>query len=81
MKQTFYLQKRFDGEINLSHKEQLNNNTAIGTVELDVQPIKKEVEKVFMANLVEDSTIGFVKAIHRVPRDAYDVKVSYKVKE
>ena len=81
MKQTFYLQKRFDGEINLSHKEQLNNNTAIGTVELDVQPIKKEVEKVIDANCIEDSTLHYVRVNQRIPLNAYNVKVTYTVKE
>ena len=81
MKQTFYLYQYSSGDIFLSQREQNVALPIFGTIELGVQPIKKEVEKVFMANLVEDSTIGFVKAIHRVPRDAYDVKVSYKVKE
>ena len=81
MKQTFYLYSEPDGGILFSDRSYIKGLCFMGKTELDVQPIKKEVEKVFMANLVEDSTIGFVKAIHRVPRDAYDVKVSYKVKE
>lgn len=81
MKQTFYLQEYSDGSMLLSKKEACGARSLIGTITLDVEPIKKEVEKVIDANCIEDSTLHYVRVNQRIPLNAYNVKVTYTVKE
>jgi hypothetical protein len=79
MKQTFYVHEYDNGDIIFSSKPDWTK--PIGTVELDVQPIKKEVEKVIDANCIEDSTLHYVRVNQRIPVNAYNVKVTYTIKE
>ena len=81
MKQTFYLHRFNDGDMFISKNENREFSTAIGTITLDVEPIKKEVEKVIDANCIEDSTLHYVRVNQRIPLNAYNVKVTYTVKE
>ena len=83
MKQTFYLQKYVNSKADffLSKNEVVMGQTAIGTTTLDVEPIRKEVEKVIDANCIEDSTLHYVRVNQRIPLNAYNVKVTYTVKE
>jgi len=81
MKQTFYLHEYSDGGVLLSRKPAPGAKELIGTIELDVQPIRKEVEKVIDANCIEDSTLYYQKVIQRIPLNAYNVKIHYTVKE
>ena len=53
----------------------------LGTITLDVEPVKREVEKVIDANCIEDSTLHYVRVNQRIPLNAYNVKVTYTVKE
>lgn len=86
MKQMFYLQK-FDGvsltgDIVLSEEAKLRNLTPIGTIELDVQPIKKEVLKSTNVPLVEGWD-GYCHVSQNlvIPKTAYDVTITYKIEE
>ena len=94
MKQTFYVYKNITqgispGKIKIFAQEvsSLRNDRfhdLIGTIELDVMPIKKEVERVIsISTLSMDSCVlGSATYVRtRVPNDAYDVKVVYKIKE
>lgn len=47
----------------------------LGTTELDIEPVKKEVVKE-----VAVETTSWINGIC-IPKDAYDVKLVYKVKE
>lgn len=87
MKQTFYLYETLKsqnsmGKIKMFAREvcSLQNdvcNKLLGTVELDVQPIQREVEKdVIIYNHGRFCTIDTL-----IPKGAYDVKVVYKIKE
>lgn len=80
MKQTFYLHKYIKGDVVLSVESQLRELKPIGTIELDVTPIRKEVEKEFRPTL-EINRMGAVTIASILPPEAYDVKVSYKIKE
>jgi hypothetical protein len=80
MKQTFYVYELCDGEIRLSSKKR-SLRMENGTITLDVEPIRKEVEKVIDANCIEDSTLHYVRVNQRIPLNAYNVKVTYTVKE
>jgi hypothetical protein len=81
MKQTFYLQEYNNGDILFTRNGERGELTGIGTITLDVEPIKKEVEKVIDANCIEDSTLHYVRVNQRIPVNAYNVKVTYTVKE
>ena len=82
MKQTFYVQEYIGGNFVFFNKQDLGAGTPIGTIELDVQPIKKEVEKVRDVIIASTSNDGekMISAMW-IPGGAYDVKVSYKIKE
>lgn len=87
MKQTFYLYLNSYGSLVLrTHSDKgYLPDIFLGTVELDVQPIKKEVEKEISVDDVHRSKSSGITATDfisfYVPRDAYDVKVVYKIKE
>jgi hypothetical protein len=83
MKQTFYLQKYVNSKTDffLSKNEVVMGQTAIGTITLDVEPIRKEVEKVFECKQFESAGFSCKYFNFPVPVGAYDVKVVYKVKE
>ena len=81
MKQTFYLRGGSNGDIWISNRKEFYCGGTIGTIELDVEPIQKEVEKVIDANCIEDSTLHYVRVNQRIPLNAYNVKVTYTVKE
>ena len=81
MKQTFYLYSEPDGGILFSDRSYIKGLCFMGKTELDVQPIKKEVEKVIDANCIEDSTLHYIRVNQRIPLNAYNVKVTYTVKE
>jgi hypothetical protein len=80
MKQTFYLHQYESGDMFLSTREEYVHVKAVGTIELDVMPIQKEVEKVidkpFITGFADDMAVWKF-----IPKDAYDVKVVYKIKE
>lgn len=86
MKKTFYLREYTKGNYVLTSTKQDSDygigGASIGTITLDVEPIKKEVEKVIKAMVSEyNFNPRLVQVRETVPRDAYDVKVVYKVKE
>jgi hypothetical protein len=81
MKQTFYLHRWSNGDVLISDRSYIKGLCFMGKTELDVQPIKKEVEKVIDANCIEDSTLHYVRVNQRIPVNAYNVKVTYTVKE
>lgn len=55
--------------------------TPIGTTELDIEPVKKEVVKEEIP-ITEITYLNDKKIVSRwIPIDAYDVKLVYKVKE
>jgi hypothetical protein len=81
MKQTFYLHRWSNGDVLISDRSYIKGLCFMGKTELDVQPIKKEVEKVIDANCIEDSTLHYVRVNQRIPLNAYNVKVTYTVKE
>jgi hypothetical protein len=81
MKQTFYLHRWSNGDVLFSDRSYIKGLCFMGKTELDVQPIKKEVEKVIDANCIEDSTLHYVRVNQRIPVNAYNVKVTYTVKE
>ena len=81
MKQTFYLQKYKSGDIVLSTQARLGELTLIGTITLDVEPIRKEVEKVIGVTLLTPVSCFTGEVRKEIPIYAYDVKVIYKVKE
>jgi hypothetical protein len=81
MKQTFYVHQYSDGQLCFYSENKSIKLPQIGTITLDVQPIKKEVEKVIDANCIEDSTLHYVRVNQRIPVNAYNVKVTYTVKE
>jgi hypothetical protein len=70
----------FTQEVLSLRNDQFHN--LLGTIELDVQPIKKEVEKVRDVIIASTSNDGekMISAMW-IPGGAYDVKVSYKIKE
>jgi hypothetical protein len=82
MKQTFYLHKYIKGDVVLSVESQLRELKPIGTIELDVQPIKKEVLKSTNVPLVEGWD-GYCHVSQHlvIPKTAYDVTITYKVEE
>lgn len=82
MKQTFYVHEyqSSNEDFFLSKKERRATTTAIGAVELDVQPLKKEVVKE-ITNPNYEKGINYLLLQQILPEDAYDVKVTYKVKE
>ena len=90
MKQTFYLYETLKsqnsmGKIKMFAREvcSLQNdvcNKLLGTVELDVEPIKKEVEKVIEKPMMHIDMRG-IQIVNTLPPDAYNVKVTYTVKE
>jgi hypothetical protein len=81
MKQTFYLHEYSDGGVLLSRKPAPGAKELIGTIELDVQPVKKEVEKEFPVTSFMNYGNDLKKIDHYLPGDAYDVTYSYKRKE
>ena len=81
MKQVFYLNQYSNGDTLLSTRENSMAAKVIGTIELDVQPIRKEVEKVIGSPTIMRSVGIGVQVVQTLPPDAYDVKVSFKVKE
>ena len=81
MKKMLFVHQYSNGDTILSARERICGANAVGTIELDVQPIKKEVEKVIDANCIEDSTLHYVRVNQRIPLNAYNVKVTYTVKE
>ena len=82
MKQTFYLQQYREGETVLYKEEKVASLTPIGTIELDVQPIKKEVLKSTNVPLVEGWD-GYCHVSQHlvIPKTAYDVTITYKIEE
>lgn len=82
MKQTFYLHQYESGDMFLSTREEYVHVKAIGTIELDVQPIKKEVLKSTNVPLVEGWD-GYCHVSQHlvIPKTAYDVTITYKVEE
>lgn len=92
MKQTFYLYevvksangmgkiKMFSQEVISLRNDQFHN--LLGTITLDVQPIQKEVEKVIeKPAIMRGGSSGLIHVMETLPTDAYDIKVSFKVKE
>ena len=80
MKQTFYVYQYPSGDMFFSKRDNINGWKATDTTELDVQPVKKEVEKVIIPKM-EPLSLASKWVNETVPIGAYDVKVSYKVKE
>jgi hypothetical protein len=80
MKQTFYVYELCDGEIRLSSKKR-SLRMENGTITLDVEPIRKEVEKVIQVTSLAPINPKAKWVNENVPIDAYDVKVTYKIKE
>lgn len=82
MKQTFYLQQYSAGETVLYKEEKVASLTPIGTIELDVQPIKKGVLKSTNVPLVEGWD-GYCHVSQNlvIPKTAYDVTITYKIEE
>jgi hypothetical protein len=81
MKQTFYLHRWSNGDVLISDRSYIKGLCFMGKTELDVQPIKKEVEKVFECKQFERAGFSWKYFNFPVPVGAYDVKVVYKVKE
>lgn len=81
MKQTFYLHRFTDGDMFISKRENREHSTAIGTITLDVEPVKREVEKVIQVTSLAPINPKAKWVNENVPIDAYDVKVTYKIKE
>jgi hypothetical protein len=80
MKQTFYVQEYSDGSLLLTKLEVCGSRRLLGTITLDVEPIRKEVEKVihkpYLMCLPEGKQIT-----NYLPMNSYDIKVTYKIKE
>lgn len=81
MKQTFYLYSEPDGGILFSDRSYIKGLCFMGKTELDVQPIKKEVEKVIPCPSTKQDCFGRVSILTQLPPDAYNIKVTYTVKE
>jgi hypothetical protein len=74
MKQTFYLHGWSNGDVLISRG-------TIGTITLDVEPIRKEVEKVIENPNIGLDGFGGYRITSSLPNNAYNIKVTYTVKE
>ncbi len=70
--------KMFTQEVLSLRNDQFHN--LLGTIELDVQPIRKEVEKVIHKPYLMCFPEG-KQITNYLPMDSYDITVTYKIKE